>query len=95
MSGTFCMELFGCAGGMAEGFRRAGITFDMVVDRDPDACDSYEQNMGHRPLQMDARDLLRMARLGWRPKAPIQLFVADPPCTPWSRAGKRTGWRKR
>lgn len=85
------LELFGCAGGMAEGFRRAGITFDMVVDKDPDACDSYEQNLGHRPVQLDARDLLRMARLGWRPESPIQLFVADPPCTPWSRAGKREG----
>lgn len=85
------IELFGCAGGMAEGFRRAGIRFGMVFDFDPNACNSYEANMGHRPIQIDVRDLLRMAELGWRPPDPIDLLVADPPCTPWSHAGKRKG----
>lgn len=84
------IELFCCAGGMAEGFRRAGIEFDMAFDADPNACDSYEANLGHRPIQMDCRDLLRMLDSGWSP-GPVGLFVADPPCTPWSRAGKRKG----
>ncbi|MGH9811499.1 MAG: DNA cytosine methyltransferase [Candidatus Acidiferrales bacterium] len=84
------LELFPCSGGMALGFRRAGIAFDFAFDADPDACDSYEQNLGHRPVQMDVRDLLRMARGGWSP-GPVRLLVADPPCTPWSRAGKRLG----
>lgn len=84
------IEIFSCSGGMAEGFRRAGVVFDWVFDKDPDACDSYQANLGHRPVQMDARDLLRMVRGGWRP-GPIDLLVADPPCTPWSRAGKRLG----
>lgn len=85
------LELFGCSGGMAEGFRRAGIRFDLVIDFDPDACDSYEANLGHRPVRMDVSDLLRMARIGWRPADRIDLIVADPPCTPWSRAGKGLG----
>src|SRR5437588_491948 len=46
--------------------------------------------LGHRPVQLDARDLLRMVGLGWRPGG-IELLVADPPCTPWSRAGKKRG----
>ena len=46
------IELFGCAGGMAEGFRRAGIRFDLTIDREPDAVASYEANLGHRPVQM-------------------------------------------
>ena len=50
---------------------------------------TYERNLGHRPVQMDARDLLRMVELGWR--VDVDLLVADPPCTPWSRAGKRHG----
>lgn len=83
------LEIFSCAGGMAEGFRRAGITFDMAVDLAKDHCDSYEKNLGHRPVQMDARDLLRMLKLGWR--ISVRLLVADPPCAPWSRAGKRKG----
>lgn len=84
------LELFGCAGGMADGFRRAGITFDFSFDRDEDACASYATNLGHAPIQMDLRDLVRMARAGWSPGR-IDLLVADPPCTPWSRAGKRKG----
>lgn len=85
------IELFPCSGGMAEGFRRAGIVFDFAFDRDSNACASYEANLGHRPIQIDVSDLLRMVRAGWRPAARIRLLVADPPCTPWSRAGKRLG----
>lgn len=83
------IELFSCAGGMGEGFRRAGIVFDLAFDFAPAHCDSYEKNLGHRPICMDVRQLLEMVRAGWR--AEIRLLVADPPCTPWSRAGKRKG----
>lgn len=62
----------------------------MAFDRDPDACDSYEKNIGLRPIQIDVRDLLRMARAGWSP-GPVDLLIADPPCAPWSRAGKMRG----
>jgi site-specific DNA-cytosine methylase len=75
---------------MAEGFRRAGIIFDVSIDADPDACDSYEANLGHRPIQADAREVARLgAALRWG-RLP-RLVVADPPCTPWSTAGKRLG----
>jgi len=84
------MELFSCSGGMAEGFRRAGIVFQHVIDWDKDACASYEANLHHRPYRMDAKDLLRMVETGWSP-GPLDLLVADPPCTPWSIAGKRKG----
>jgi len=84
------LELNACMGGMSEGFRRAGVHFDMAVDYDEDACESHERNIGLRPIQMDIRDLLRMARIGaFRPA--VRLFVADPPCTPWSMAGDRKG----
>lgn len=84
------LELFSCAGGMAEGFRRAGVTFDLAVDFAPDHCDSYERNLGHRPIAMDVRDMLRLVRAG-QLRLEVDLLVADPPCTPWSRAGKRLG----
>lgn len=82
------IELFSCSGGMAEGLRRAGIHVTTAIDFDENACASYEKNLGERPIRMDVRDLLRLA---WAPTARIDLFVADPPCTPWSRAGKRKG----
>ncbi len=91
MRDSINIELFPCSGGMALGFRRAGIEFDMAIDFDPCAIASYEANLGHRPLQMDVRDFLRLLQAGWRPAKRIGLLVADPPCTPWSRAGKRKG----
>jgi site-specific DNA-cytosine methylase len=75
---------------MAEGARRAGVRFDIVIDQDPNACTSYTQNLGHAPVQMDARDFLQLAHL-LAPGRRVGLLVADPPCTPWSRAGKRQG----
>lgn len=84
------LELFSCAGGMALGFRRAGIEFDIAVDFASDHCDSYEHNLGHRPIAMDARDMLRLVRAGHL-RFDVDLLVADPPCTPYSRAGKRLG----
>lgn len=85
------VELFPCSGGMAEGFRRAGVTFTWAFDYSMVACNSYEKNLGHRPVHMDVHDLVRLVEGGWRPLPEIDLLVADPPCTPWSRAGKRAG----
>jgi site-specific DNA-cytosine methylase len=84
------VEVFSCSGGMAEGLRRAGLAPSLAFDKDENACASYAQNLGHAPIKMDAHDLLRLVQAGWTP-GPIDLFVADPPCTPWSRAGKRKG----
>ena len=85
------IELFPCAGGMAKGFKDAGVHFDLAVELLENHCDSYEQNIGHRPVQMDVRSLYEMLLMGWRPPKRVRLLVADPPCTPWSRAGKRLG----
>lgn len=85
------IELFPCAGGMGEGHRRAGVVFDLMIEIEETHCDSYEANLGHRPVQMDARSFLEMLQSGWRPPKPVRYLCADPPCTPWSRAGKRMG----
>jgi site-specific DNA-cytosine methylase len=85
------LELFPCSGGMAAGLRAAGLMPDVAFDYSADACSSYERNLGHRPIQIDVNDLVRLVRAGWSPGARLELLVADPPCTPWSRAGKRLG----
>lgn len=92
MTLVHAIELFGCAGGMAEGFRRAGIQFAASFDADPIACESYEYNLpGHAPILLDVRNLQRITRLFGARAGQLDLVVADPPCTPWSRAGKRQG----
>jgi site-specific DNA-cytosine methylase len=85
------LEFFSGSGGMAEGFRRAGVEFDLAVDRDADACDAYKKNLGKRPVRVDIRDLTRLGVLGGAWPAQLALLVADPPCAPWARAGKRRG----
>lgn len=85
------LEIFSCSGGMAEGLRRAGLPVSVAIDRDADACASYEANLGHAPIRVDVHELLRLVHAGWSPLERIDLLVADPPCTPWSRAGKRLG----
>lgn len=84
------VEVFCCSGGLSEGFRRAGLPVSMAFDYDADVCDSHEANTGLRPVQIDVHDLLRMVLDGVS-LGPVDLLVADPPCTPWSRAGKRLG----
>jgi len=84
------LELFCGSGALARGFLDAGIEITMAFDSSADACASYEANLGARPIQMGAQDLLRMLRSGWSAGA-VDLLVADPPCAPWSRAGKREG----
>lgn len=84
------IEICCCSGGMALGFRQAGIEFDLAFDKDPDACASYEANLGSRPVQMDVRDLLRLLRHDFEIED-VDLVVADPPCTPWSSAGTMKG----
>lgn len=85
------IEIFPCAGGMGKGFSDAGVDFDLMIEIDETHCDSYEANLGHRPTTMDARSFLELLNMGWRPPHPVRMIVADPPCTPWSRAGKRLG----
>lgn len=85
------LELNAGAGGLALGLKRAGLEPTWAVDNDPEACASYARNVGHAPVQLDLRELLRLLTTGICEPAPIDLLIADPPCTPWSRAGARKG----
>jgi site-specific DNA-cytosine methylase len=87
----FDIEMFPCSGLLAEGFRRAGIVFDMAIEIEATHCDSYESNLGHRPIHMDVRSFYQMLLDGWKPPRPVRFLMADPPCVSWSRGGKRLG----
>jgi site-specific DNA-cytosine methylase len=60
MTPLVVLELFAGSGGLAEGLRRAGIVPSMAFERDGDACESYDRNLGlqtpgraHRPSARD------------------------------------------
>jgi DNA (cytosine-5)-methyltransferase 1 len=84
------VELFAGAGGLALGFREADIEFEITVDVCAEAGATYEQNLGTRPIRASIEDVLRMVDTGWRP-GELDIVVADPPCSPWSRAGRGRG----
>jgi hypothetical protein len=46
---SMILEVFSCSGGMAEGFRRAGLPVGMAFDWNADVRASYEANLGHAP----------------------------------------------
>ena len=85
------LELFSCLGGMSEGFRRAGLAVTEAVDFDSDACDSYEQNLGHRPLQLDIKKQIQLLGRAIESGDPYDFVLTDPPCKSWSDSGKRQG----
>jgi len=84
------LDLNAGAGGFALGMQRAGLPVTWSIDFDPDACATYEKLVGRAPLRIDLREFLRLLQTGIV-RSDIDLVIADPPCTPWSRAGSRKG----
>jgi DNA (cytosine-5)-methyltransferase 1 len=84
------LELNAGAGGFALGMERAGLPISWAIDFDEDACASYQKLVGRAPLRIDLREFLRLLQTGIV-RSDIDLVIADPPCTPWSRAGSRKG----
>ena len=73
------------AGGMDLGFVAAGFRVVYAVDFNPAAVETYRRNLGDHVEQTDLTTL-DLARI---PEADV--WVAGPPCQPYSMAGKRLG----
>ena len=73
------------AGGMDLGFLAAGFRVIYAADLNPAAVESYRLNLGSHVEQADLTTL-DPARI---PEADV--WVAGPPCQPYSMAGKRLG----
>jgi DNA (cytosine-5)-methyltransferase 1 len=87
------LDLFCGAGGLTEGFRRAGVDIRLGVDSDEVACATYRLNQGGaRALTADlrevsARDLLHEAGIGQ-----AAVVLGGPSCQGFSTHGRRNGW---
>ena len=85
------VSLFAGAGGLSSGFATAGFRPDVAVEIDRDACQTYENNLGVRPFQMDVSSSATInaitSSLDGRSVAAV---VGGPPCQGFSTAGGRS-----
>jgi len=96
------VDLFSGAGGLSEGFTRAGFRILLAIDQDPESMKTYRLNHPQVPddhvIVGDIRDIKAgsMRRLVGRKR--IDILVGAPPCQGYSSAGFRskkthTGYR--
>jgi DNA (cytosine-5)-methyltransferase 1 len=92
------VDLFCGAGGLSEGFRRAGFRTLAALDSDPSALRTYWLNHSgvpdHRIVLRDVRDLApgELRRLVGRQR--VDVLLGAPPCQGFSHAGNRSKRRK-
>lgn len=88
------VELFTGAGGLALGFSIAGFDHTLLIERDPDSCQTIRlnQRLGIQPVakwplieaDVCAFDYSRISE-------PVDLVAGGPPCQPFSLGGKHRG----
>jgi DNA (cytosine-5)-methyltransferase 1 len=75
------LSVYSGAGGLDLGFAEAGFEIGWANERDPDACQTYEHNIGRH---LAKGDLLSMQI----PSGQFDVVVGGPPCQGWSRIGR-------
>ncbi len=88
------IELFAGGGGLALGLHEAGFEPVVVVERDPDSCETLRENWLHamgRDLRLFDLDIRKVEFRSWEGK--VELVSGGPPCQPFSIAGKHLGYR--
>src|SRR2546422_5545765 len=87
-------DVFSGAGGMTNGFVRAGFRVALAVDCDPNAVDTYEANHSNvhpdRIVRGDIRHVPTSKFRAVTTSHPIDVVIGGPPCQGFSLAGART-----
>ncbi len=91
-NGLSLIDLFCGCGGVSLGFRLAGCKIVGAVDIDPSACETYERNLGLKPLQGDLRTINgpRILKEFGLKKGDVDIVVGCPPCQSFSSLRRTT-----
>jgi len=96
------VDLFSGAGGLSEGFTRAGFRILLATDQDPQAMKTYSLNHPHVPddrvIVEDIRNIKDGAFRKLVGKKRVDVLIGAPPCQGYSSVGfrskkTRTGYR--
>jgi DNA (cytosine-5)-methyltransferase 1 len=96
------VDLFSGAGGLSEGFTRAGFRILLAIDQDPESMKTYRLNHPQVPddrmIVTDIRDIKAGSLRKLVGRKRIDVLVGAPPCQGYSSAGFRskkthTGYR--
>jgi DNA (cytosine-5)-methyltransferase 1 len=88
------VDLFAGAGGISEGFVRAGYRPLLAMDLDEQALNTYRHNHpgvpDDRVLAHDISELRKGALRGLIGRTPVDVLIGAPPCQGFSHAGSRS-----
>src|SRR5688572_14555808 len=88
--GLTVVDLFSGAGGISAGFSRAGYEITFALDKDEDACATYESNFGLAPECSSIADI-NLKDLATKLKG-VDVIVGGPSCQTFSTQGRRFKW---
>ena len=80
------VDLFSGCGGASYGFRKVGFKIVAAVDKDHWSCETYEKNIGIKPIEDDLRNVSGeeiLERTGLK-RGEVDLVVGCPPCQGFS-----------
>lgn len=86
-NGQTLASFFCCGGGIDLGFRSAGFETVLANDVHKAAADTFEANLGHKPVLRDVREVGAGDHAG----GPVDVVTGGFPCVTFSMAGRRAG----
>ena len=80
------IDLFSGCGGASLGFKKAGFKIVAAVDIDHSACETYEMNVGVKPIEDDLRNVTgeQILEKAGLEKGQVDVVVGCPPCQGFS-----------